>query len=74
MANSFVTKITDKQFRIVIPIDIRELEGIEIDELPKKWYFWATHSRLTPITEAANTVKKHWGGILNYLQPVGSKF
>jgi transposase len=23
----------------------------------KKWYFWATHSRLTPITEAANTVK-----------------
>jgi transposase len=32
----------------------------------KKWYFWATHSRLTPITEAANTVKKHWGGILNY--------
>ncbi|WP_275112544.1 hypothetical protein [Methanosarcina spelaei] len=36
MANSFVTKITDKQFRIVIPIDIRELEGIEIDELPQK--------------------------------------
>jgi transposase len=32
----------------------------------KKWYFWATHSRLTPITEAANTVKKHWNGILNY--------
>lgn len=36
MANSFVTKITNKQFRIVIPIDIRELEGIEIDELPQK--------------------------------------
>ena len=32
----------------------------------KKWYFWATHSRLTPITEAANTVKKHWDRILNY--------
>ena len=32
----------------------------------KKWYFWATHSRLAPITEAANTVKKHWDGILNY--------
>ena len=32
----------------------------------KKWYFRATHSRLTPITEAANTVKKHWDGILNY--------
>jgi len=25
-----------------------------------------THSRLIPITEAANTVKKHWDGILNY--------
>jgi bifunctional DNA-binding transcriptional regulator/antitoxin component of YhaV-PrlF toxin-antitoxin module len=36
MANRFVTKITDKQFQIVIPIDIRELEGIEIDELPQK--------------------------------------
>lgn len=32
----------------------------------KKRYFWATHCRLTAITEAANTVKKHWGGILNY--------
>jgi len=32
----------------------------------KKWYYWATHSRLTPITEAAKTVKKHWDGILNY--------
>lgn len=32
----------------------------------KKWYFWATHSRLTPITEAAKTIKKHWDGILNY--------
>jgi len=32
----------------------------------KKWYFWATHSRLTPITEAAKTVKKYWDGVLNY--------
>lgn len=35
MVNTFVTKITDKQFRIVIPIDIRELEGIEIDDFVK---------------------------------------
>lgn len=32
----------------------------------KKWYFWATHSRLNPVVEVANTVKKHWDGILNY--------
>ena len=38
----------------------------EATQYLKKWYFWATHSRLTPITEAANTVKKHWEGIMNY--------
>jgi transposase len=38
----------------------------EADEYLKKWYFWATHSRLTPVTEAAKTIKKHWDGILNY--------
>ncbi|MCU7526768.1 MAG: ISL3 family transposase, partial [Ignavibacteria bacterium] len=38
----------------------------EATQYLKKWYFWATHSRLTPVTEAAKTVKKHWDGILNY--------
>jgi len=38
----------------------------EATQYLKKWNFWATYSRLTPITEAANTVKKHWEGILNY--------
>ena len=38
----------------------------EAEQCLKKWYFWATHSRLTPITDAANTVKNHWNGILNY--------
>jgi transposase len=37
----------------------------EADEYLKKWHFWATHSRLTPVTEAAKTIKKHWDGILN---------
>jgi transposase len=32
----------------------------------KKWYFWATHSRLEPIKEFAKTVKNHWNGILNF--------
>jgi transposase len=32
----------------------------------KRWYFWATHSRLPPIIEAARTVKRHWGGILRW--------
>jgi len=34
----------------------------------KKWYFWATHSRLPPIIEAARTVKRHWDGVLRWFQ------
>jgi len=32
----------------------------------KRWYFWATHSRLPPIIDAAHTVKRHWSGILRW--------
>lgn len=32
----------------------------------KRWYFWATHSRLPPMIEAARTVKRHWDGILRW--------
>jgi transposase len=32
----------------------------------KRWYFWATHSRLPPIVNAAHTVKRHWDGILRW--------
>ena len=32
----------------------------------KRWYFWATHSRLEPIIEAARTVKRHWDGMLRW--------
>ena len=32
----------------------------------KRWYFWAPHSRLPPIVEAARTLKRHWNGILRW--------
>ena len=32
----------------------------------KKWYYWATHSRLQPMKEAAYTIKRHWSGILRW--------
>jgi len=32
----------------------------------KQWYFWATHSRLEPMIEAARTVKRHCDGILRW--------
>ena len=32
----------------------------------KKWYFWATHSRLEPVKKAAYTIKNHWDGVLRW--------
>ena len=39
-------------------------EGFE--KALKKWYFWATHSRIEEIKEAAKTVKRHWSGVLRW--------
>lgn len=32
----------------------------------KRWYRWATHSRLPAIIEAARSIKRHWSGILRW--------
>ncbi|MFQ5561523.1 MAG: ISL3 family transposase [Nitrospinota bacterium] len=32
----------------------------------KKWYQWATHSRLTPMVKAAKTLKRHLDNIVTY--------
>ena len=34
----------------------------------KRWYFWATHSRLRPIRQAAQMVRRHIDNILTYYQ------
>jgi transposase len=34
--------------------------------LLKKWFFWATHSQLSPIKKAAYTIKKHWDGVVRW--------
>jgi transposase len=33
----------------------------------KRWYFWATHSRLKPMIEKARLLKRHLPNILTYL-------
>jgi transposase len=38
----------------------------DFETLLKKWYFWATHSRLEPIIKAAKTIKVHWDGVLEW--------
>ena len=32
----------------------------------RQWYFWATHSRLPPMVDAASTIRRHWDGILRW--------
>jgi transposase len=34
----------------------------------KRWYFWATHSRIEPIIRAAKTIKAHWDGVLAFFR------
>jgi len=36
-------------------------------KLLRKWYFWATHSRIEPIKEAAYTIQRHWNGVVNWI-------
>lgn len=38
----------------------------EFEILLKKWYFWATHSKIPKIIDAARTIKRHWDGILSW--------
>ena len=36
--------------------------------LLKKWYFWATHSRLSAMIGAARTIRHHWDGVLQWFE------
>lgn len=44
----------------------KSVDEDEFARLLKKWYFWATHSRLEPIKAVAKTIKRHWYGIQNW--------
>lgn len=44
----------------------REKTREEFEKGLKKWYFWATHSRIEAIKEAAYTIKRHWSGVLRW--------
>ena len=38
----------------------------DFETLLNKWYYWASHSRLEPIKQAAKMVKNHWDGIVRW--------
>jgi len=43
-------------------------DKILAEDFLKKWYYWATHSQIDPIIDAAKTIKSHWNGIINYAE------
>jgi transposase len=51
-----------ENFQEIYKEEIRE--GFE--RALKKWYFWATHSRIEPIKEVAKTIRRHWLGVLRW--------
>lgn len=34
----------------------------------KKWFWWATHSRLPQMRAVAHTIRRHWDGILRFIK------
>jgi len=54
-----------------IKLSLRDLwnfkDSLLAEDWLKRWYFWATHCRLTPVIEIAKTIKAHWYGVLNYI-------
>jgi transposase len=50
-------------------LTLQEFWGLPQDEAEsflRKWFFWATHSRLEPMRKAAWTLRRHWQGILRW--------
>lgn len=64
-----ISKLNLKSLRALhIRENFQELYKTETKEefitMLKKWYFWATHSKLPPIIEVAKTIKRHWDGVV----------
>jgi transposase len=55
----------------VIKLGLRDFwnftDPVSAQSYLKKWYFWATHSKLNPVIDKAKTFKNHWNGIMNYV-------
>jgi len=43
-----------------------DLAQEDAESFLRKWFFWATHSRLEPMRQAAWMVRRHWQGILRW--------
>ena len=58
---------TARAYRIKLGFDeFWELPPPFAEAYLKKWYYWATHSRLEPVIRAAKTIRRHWDGVLRW--------
>ena len=59
---------TVKAYQIKLALrDIYEMNDKEqAIKAMKKWYFWATHSKIKPIIKAAKAIKSRWDGIISF--------
>jgi transposase len=53
------------QIRLVFQ-DLYDQPPEEAEYYLKRWYFWATHSRIQPIIDVAKTIRRHQDGILRW--------
>lgn len=60
---------TAKAYRIRLAFqDLYIQPKEEAENYLRRWYFWATHSRIQPIIKAAKTIKAHWDGVLRWFE------
>jgi transposase len=60
---------TAKAYQIKLTFqELYEQPRDQAEPFLKRWYFWATHSRLRPVIEAARTIKRHWEGVVGWFE------
>jgi transposase len=66
LAHSNLKTARAYQIRLTFQAFYQQPSRQDAEAFLKTWYFWATHSRLQPMIDAARTVKRHWDGILRW--------
>ena len=60
---------TAKAYRIRLAFqDLYTQPKDQAEDFFRRWYFWATHSRIEPIIKVAKTIKAHWKGVLRWFE------
>jgi len=52
------------QIRLALADFFEQEDYASAESYLKRWYFWATHSRIEPVIKAAKTIKRHWDGVM----------